>query len=35
MSKMHEDEIGTDIRLVSRLLATQFPRWANLPLRSV
>jgi aminoglycoside phosphotransferase (APT) family kinase protein len=35
MSKLHEDEIDTDIPLVSRLLATQFPRWADLPLRPV
>ena len=35
MRKMHEDEVDTDIQLVSRLLATQFPRWADLPLRSV
>jgi len=35
MSKMHEDEVDTDIPLVSRLLATQFPRWADLPLRPV
>lgn len=35
MSRMHEDEVETDIRLVSRLLAAQFPRWADLPLRPV
>ena len=35
MGQMHEDEVPTDILLVSRLLATQFPRWAGLPLRSV
>ena len=35
MNKMHEDEVNIDIPLVSRLLATQFPRWADLPLRPV
>lgn len=35
MSKMHEDEVDIDNRLVSLLLAAQFPRWADLPLRSV
>jgi aminoglycoside phosphotransferase (APT) family kinase protein len=32
---MHADEVVTDISLVRRLLATQFPRWADLPLRPV
>jgi aminoglycoside phosphotransferase (APT) family kinase protein len=32
---MHEDEVPTDILLVSRLLATQFPQWAGLPFRPV
>ncbi len=35
--KMHADEIHTDTALVSRLLAAQFPRWADLsigPVRS-
>jgi aminoglycoside phosphotransferase (APT) family kinase protein len=35
MGRMHESEVETDIPLVSRLLATQFPRWADLPLRPV
>ncbi len=34
-SRMHEDEVDTDIRLVSRLLAAQFPLWADRPLRPV
>ena len=29
-TKMHEDEIETDISLVHRLLAAQFPLWADL-----
>jgi aminoglycoside phosphotransferase (APT) family kinase protein len=28
---MHPDEIHTDLRLVRRLLARQFPQWADLP----
>jgi aminoglycoside phosphotransferase (APT) family kinase protein len=35
MARMHEDEIEVDEALVSRLLTAQFPRWAELPLRSV
>jgi aminoglycoside phosphotransferase (APT) family kinase protein len=31
--KMHADEIHTDVALVRRLLAAQFPHWADLPLR--
>lgn len=30
--KMHVDEIPMDVRLVERLLATQFPQWAHLPI---
>ncbi len=30
---MHADEIQTDISLVGRLLAAQFPQWAALPIR--
>jgi aminoglycoside phosphotransferase (APT) family kinase protein len=30
---MHEDELSIDERLVERLVATQFPRWAGLPVR--
>ncbi len=30
--KMHADEVGTDVSLVGRLLAAQFPRWAGLPI---
>ena len=33
--KMHADEIDIDVTLVRRLLAAQFPRWANLPLMPV
>jgi aminoglycoside phosphotransferase (APT) family kinase protein len=33
--KMHLDEVDTDVSLVSRLLATQFPHWANLPIEPV
>ena len=31
-SKMHSDEVDTNIPLVVRLLTTQFPQWANLPI---
>jgi aminoglycoside phosphotransferase (APT) family kinase protein len=30
--KMHVDEVDTDADLVQRLLAAQFPQWADLPL---
>lgn len=33
--KMHSDEVETDIALVRRLLAGQFPQWADLPLQPV
>jgi aminoglycoside phosphotransferase (APT) family kinase protein len=33
--KMHSDEVETDPSLVSRLLADQFPQWANLPIEPV
>ncbi|HIF95836.1 MAG TPA: hypothetical protein EYQ54_02210 [Myxococcales bacterium] len=32
---MHEGEVETDPELVSRLLAAQFPRWADLPVSRV
>jgi aminoglycoside phosphotransferase (APT) family kinase protein len=32
---MHADEIPTDRGLVERLIATQFPQWAELPIRPV
>lgn len=35
MTKMHENEFHIDESLVQRLLAKQFPHWANLPLKSV
>ena len=31
-SKMHVDEVDTNVPLVGRLLITQFPQWANLPI---
>jgi aminoglycoside phosphotransferase (APT) family kinase protein len=34
-TKMHADEIETDVALVRRLLAGQFPRWAGLPIAPV
>jgi aminoglycoside phosphotransferase (APT) family kinase protein len=33
--KMHADEVETDVALVGRLLAAQFPRWADLPIARV
>lgn len=33
--KMHADEVDTDTALVSRLVAEQFPQWANLPIQPV
>jgi aminoglycoside phosphotransferase (APT) family kinase protein len=30
--KMHENEVGSDAALVRRLLVSQFPRWADLPI---
>ncbi|MGW3352735.1 aminoglycoside phosphotransferase family protein [Nonomuraea rubra] len=32
MGKMHADEADIDVSLVRRLLAAQFPRWAELPI---
>ncbi len=32
---MHADEIETDVALLRRLLAGQFPRWADLPIEPV
>jgi aminoglycoside phosphotransferase (APT) family kinase protein len=32
---MHVDEVSTDVRLVERLLAAQFPSWAGLPVEPV
>ena len=34
-SKMHVDEVDTNESLVVRLLITQFPQWANLPIEQV
>jgi aminoglycoside phosphotransferase (APT) family kinase protein len=33
--KMHADEVETDVHLVRRLLAAQFPHWAELPIAPV
>ena len=33
--KMHADEVDTDVSLVGRLLAAQFPHWADLPIEPV
>jgi aminoglycoside phosphotransferase (APT) family kinase protein len=33
--KMHADEVETDVALVRRLLAEQFPQWAGLPIYPV
>jgi aminoglycoside phosphotransferase (APT) family kinase protein len=35
VARRHADEIATDVPLVRRLLAAQFPEWVNLPLRPV
>jgi aminoglycoside phosphotransferase (APT) family kinase protein len=35
MDKMHVDEVDTDSSLVARLLAAQFPQWADLPIKPV
>jgi aminoglycoside phosphotransferase (APT) family kinase protein len=35
ISKMHGDEVNTDVSLVARLLTTQFPQWADLPIEPV
>lgn len=31
-TRMHADEVPTDVGLVRRLLAAQFPQWAGLPI---
>jgi aminoglycoside phosphotransferase (APT) family kinase protein len=33
--KMHVDEVDVDVSLVGRLLAAQFPQWADLPIEPV
>ena len=35
MCAMHADELAIDAALVARLLAAQFPRWADLPIERV
>jgi aminoglycoside phosphotransferase (APT) family kinase protein len=32
---MHADEVDINVSLVRRLIATQFPQWADLPVRPV
>jgi aminoglycoside phosphotransferase (APT) family kinase protein len=32
---MHADEVDIDVALVRRLLAEQFPQWADLPIKAV
>lgn len=34
-TRMHADEVPTDVGLVRRLLAAQFPQWAGLPITPV
>jgi aminoglycoside phosphotransferase (APT) family kinase protein len=33
--KMHVDEVDVDVSLIGRLLAAQFPQWADLPIAPV
>ena len=33
--KLHADEVDTEVPLVRRLLAAQFPEWADLPIEPV
>jgi len=35
MGKMHAGEVDVDVPLVRRLLAAQFPQWADLPISAV
>lgn len=35
VGKMHADEVATDASLVRRLLAAQFPQWADLPIAPI
>jgi aminoglycoside phosphotransferase (APT) family kinase protein len=35
MAPMHDDEVETDVALVTRLVSTQFPRWTDLPVSRV
>ena len=34
-AELHDERVETDVALVSRLLATQFPQWATLPIAPV
>ena len=35
VTRMHDDEVITDASLVKRLIASQFPQWAELPIKPV
>ncbi len=35
VKKLHSDQVETDVDLVRRLLAAQFPHWADLPIKPV
>lgn len=35
VKKLHADQVETDVDLVRRLLAAQFPHWADLPIKPV
>jgi aminoglycoside phosphotransferase (APT) family kinase protein len=35
VTRMHADEVETDVPLVGRLVASQFPEWADLPIQPV
>ena len=35
MTRLHEDQVDTDVDLLRRLLADQLPEWADLPVRRV
>jgi aminoglycoside phosphotransferase (APT) family kinase protein len=35
VTKMHNDEIDINTKLVQKLLANQFPNWANLKLQTI
>jgi aminoglycoside phosphotransferase (APT) family kinase protein len=35
VGKMRADEVGTDVSLVARLVAEQFPQWVDLPIERV
>lgn len=35
MAKLHANEADIDVALVTQLIATQFPEWANLPIKPI